>query len=98
MPVNKLSHKLHQVCFLFVKLLSKKYIHGELVIDNQLKYEGQAIYAVNHTNVSDIPVVFHTLNKQIYVLAGTKSQKLIDKTYGRWYTLVEKASARALVL
>lgn len=36
------------------------------------------IYAVNHTNVSDTPVVFHTLNKQAYILAGTKSQKLID--------------------
>ena len=76
--IRKLGHKLHQVLFLFVKNISKKYIHSELIIGNQLSYVGPVIYAVNHTNVSDTPVVFHTLNKQAYILAGTKSQKLID--------------------
>lgn len=75
---SKIKHKLHQILFLFVKNLSKKYIHGELVIDNSISYKGPVIYAVNHTNVSDTPVVFHTLNRQAYILAGTKSQKLID--------------------
>lgn len=75
---NNLIHKLHQILFLFVKNLSKKYIHGELVIENKYSYKGPVIYAVNHTNVSDIPVCFHTLSKQTYVLCGTKSQKLID--------------------
>ena len=75
---NKLIHKLHQILFLIVKNISQKYIHGELVVDNQLSCKGPVIYAVNHTNVSDTPVVFHTLNKQAYILAGTKSQKLID--------------------
>lgn len=70
--------KLHELLFLFVKNMSKKYIHGELIIDSKLLYKGPVIYAVNHTNVSDTPVVFHTLNKQTYILAGTKSQKLID--------------------
>ena len=70
--------KLHELLFPFVKNISKKYIHGELVIDNKLTYKGSVIYAVNHTNVSDTPVVFHTLNEQAYILAGTKSQKLID--------------------
>lgn len=76
--ISKLAHKLHQVLFLFVKNISKKYIHGELVINKQLSYKGPVIYVVNHTNVSDTPVVFHTLNAQTYILAGTKSQKLID--------------------
>lgn len=76
--VDNLVHKLHQILFLLVKNISKKYIHGELVIDNKLSCHGAAIYAVNHTNVSDTPVVFRTLNKQTYILAGTKSQKLID--------------------
>lgn len=76
--VDKLIYKLHQILFLLVKNISKKYIHGELVIDNKIQRYGPAIYAVNHTNVSDSPVVFHTLNKQTYILAGTKSQKLID--------------------
>lgn len=71
-------HKLHALLFLLVKKMSKKYIHGELVIDNKLLHKESAIYAVNHTNVSDTPVVFHTLNKQAYILAGTKSQKLLD--------------------
>ena len=70
--------KLHELLFPFVKNISKKYIHGELIIENNLSYKGPVIYAVNHTNVSDTPVVFHTLNKQAYILAGTKSQKLID--------------------
>lgn len=70
--------KLHELLFPFVKNISKKYIHGDLVIGNQLSYKGPVIYAVNHTNVSDTPVVFHTLNIQVYILAGTKSQKLID--------------------
>lgn len=70
--------KLHELLFPFVKNISKKYIHGELIIENNLSYKGSVIYAVNHTNVSDTPVVFHTLNKQTYILAGTKSQKLID--------------------
>lgn len=70
--------KLHELLFPFVKNISKKYIHGELIIDNNLSHKGPVIYAVNHTNVSDTPVVFHTLNKQAYILAGTKSQKLID--------------------
>lgn len=70
--------KLHELLFPFVKNISKKYIHGELIIENNLSYKGSVIYAVNHTNVSDTPVVFHTLNKQAYILAGTKSQKLID--------------------
>lgn len=70
--------KLHELLFLFVKNMSKKYIHGELIIDNKLSHKEPVIYAVNHTNVSDTPVVFHTLNKQTYILAGTKSQKLID--------------------
>lgn len=75
---NKLIHKLHQILFLFVKNVSKKYIHGELIVDNIFVYKEPVIYAVNHTNVSDTPVVFHTLNRQAYILAGTKSQKLID--------------------
>ena len=54
---NKLIHKLHQILFLFVKNISKKYIHGELVVDNQLSYKGPVIYAVNHTNVSDTPAI-----------------------------------------
>ena len=70
--------KLHELLFPFVKNISKKYIHGELIIDSKSSYKGPVIYAVNHTNVSDTPVVFHTLNKQAYILAGTKSQKLID--------------------
>lgn len=70
--------KSHELLFPFVKNISKKYIHGELIIENNLSYKGPVIYAVNHTNVSDTPVVFHTLNKQVYILAGTKSQKLID--------------------
>lgn len=76
--VIEFLHKMHSILFWFVKVMSKKYIHGELVIDNKLTYKGSVIYAVNHTNVSDTPVVFHTLNKQAYILAGTKSQKLID--------------------
>lgn len=76
--IKQFQHKLHQFLFPFVRNMSKKYIHGELVIDNKSPYEGSAIYAVNHTNVSDTPVVFYTLNKQAYILAGTKSQKLID--------------------
>lgn len=71
-------HKIHSLLFLLVKKSSKKYIHEDLVINNKLVYEEAAIYAVNHTNVSDTPVVFHTINKQAYILAGTKSQKLID--------------------
>jgi len=70
--------KLHEILFLFVRNISKKYIHEELIIDSKSSYKGPVIYAVNHTNVSDTPVVFHTLNKQAYILAGTKSQKLID--------------------
>ena len=70
--------KLHELFFPFVKNISKKYIHEELIIDSKSSYKGPVIYAVNHTNVSDTPVVFHTLNKQAYILAGTKSQKLID--------------------
>ena len=70
--------KLHELLFLFVKNISKKYIHGELIIDSKSSYKGPVIYAVNHTNVSDVPVCFHTLSKQTYVLCGTKSQKLID--------------------
>lgn len=76
--VDNFIHKLHQMLFLLVKNISKKYIHGELVIDNKLSCHRAAIYAINHTNVSDAPVVFHTLNKQTYILAGTKSQKMID--------------------
>ena len=41
---NKLIHKLHQILFIFVKNISKKYIHGELVIDNSLSYKGPVIY------------------------------------------------------
>lgn len=70
--------KIHELLFPFVRNISKKYIHGELIIDSKLSYKGPVIYAVNHTNVSDIPVCFHTLSKQMYVLCGTKSQKLID--------------------
>lgn len=76
--ISKFQHSLHQLLFLFVRKISKRYIHGELVIGGKLPYEGATIYAINHTNVSDAPVVFHTLNKQAYILAGTKSQKLID--------------------
>lgn len=76
--INQFQNKLHQFLFPFVRDMSKKYIHNELVINNKSPYEGPAIYAVNHTNVSDTPVVFYTLNKQTYILAGTKSQKLID--------------------
>lgn len=76
--MNKFLHRLHQILFILVKNISKKYVHGELVVKNSLSYKGPVIYAVNHTNVSDTPVVFHTLNKQAYILAGTKSQKLID--------------------
>lgn len=76
--ISKFRNKLHQFLFYFVRKMSKKYIHGELAIDNKSSYEEPAIYAVNHTNVSDTPVVFHTLNKQAYILAGTKSQKLTD--------------------
>lgn len=76
--IYQLTHTVHGVLFIFVKNMSKKYIHSELVIDNEIKYSGPVIYAVNHTNVSDTPVVFHTLNRQAYILAGTKSQKLID--------------------
>lgn len=75
---SQLINKIHKLLFLLVKNISEKYIHSELIIDNMSSYEGPAIYAVNHTNVSDIPVVFHTLNKQTYVLCGTKSQKFID--------------------
>lgn len=74
----KIINKIHELLFLLVKNISKKYIHGELIIDNKLSYEGPAIYAVNHTNVSDVPVMFHTLSKQTYVLCGTRSQKFID--------------------
>lgn len=70
--------KIHELLFPFVKNISKKYIHGELIIDSKSSYKGPVIYAVNHTNVSDVPVVFHTLSKQTYVLCGTKSQKWID--------------------
>lgn len=70
---NNPIHKLHLILFCL-----QKYIHGKLVIDNSFSYKGSMIYSVNHTNVSDIPVVFHTLNRQAYILAGTKLQKLID--------------------
>lgn len=76
--MRKIVNKIHKILFCYVKKLSKKYIHGNLIIDNKFTYEGPVIYAVNHTNVSDTPVVFHTINKQAYILAGTKSQKLID--------------------
>lgn len=62
--VREFFHKMHSILFLFVKVMSKKYIHGELVINNKLTYKGPVIYAVNHTNVSDVPVCFHTLSKQ----------------------------------
>ncbi len=78
MYYKNITIKLHQFLFLFVRKMSSKYIHGKLIIDNKSSYEGPAIYTVNHTNVSDVPVVFHTLNKQTYVLCGTKSQKFID--------------------
>lgn len=71
-------NKLHNFMYPFVKGISKKYIHGKLIIDNKVNYPFPAIYAVNHTNISDVPVVFRTLNKQTYILAGTKSQRLID--------------------
>lgn len=70
--------KLRELLYLFVRSISKKYIHSDIVIDNETNYHAPAIYAVNHTNVSDVPVCFHTLSKQTYVLCGTKSQKLID--------------------
>ena len=54
--VREFFHKMYSILFLFVKVMSKKYIHGELVIDNQLSYKGPVIYAVNHTNVSDTVV------------------------------------------
>lgn len=78
MYYKNITIKLHQFLFFFVRKMSRKYIHGKLIIDNKSSYEGPAIYAVNHTNVSDIPVMFHTLSKQTYVLCGTNSQKLVD--------------------
>lgn len=68
--------KLHELLFPFVKNISKKYIHGELIIENNLSYKGPVIYAVNHTNVSDTPIVFHTLNKQAYIISWNKVAKV----------------------
>lgn len=40
------------------KNISKKCIHGEIIINSKSSYKGPVIYAVNQTNVSDTPVVW----------------------------------------
>ena len=57
----QLINVIHKLLFLLVKNMSKKDIQGELIIDNKLTYEGPAIYAVNHTNVSDIRYIGNTI-------------------------------------
>lgn len=43
------------------------------------KFEGPAIFAVNHTNSHDVPAVSDVIKEHCYILAGSENLRLIDR-------------------
>lgn len=69
---------LHPILWMIIKLRTKPRIH---ILNEQPKFNGNVIYAVNHSCVHDIPIAIQVIKKHFYLLMGKQDLEVIDRIF-----------------
>jgi len=78
--LKKLPIYLHKIIYpILIQIFKILRKHKLVLVNNLPKIDGNAIFAVNHSNRYDIPYTCEVLGRQCYVLIGKQPLELIDR-------------------
>ncbi|GEM_PF-1915652 len=76
----QLSICFHKIFYCILKLIFKKQRKHEFIFNGSVpSSDVNAIFAVNHSNMHDIPYICELLSRHCYVLIGKQPLRLIDR-------------------